>query len=323
MAHEVEALLYANETPWHRIGERITDDQSCDIDYVKAHPAIGWTCEKRPLFLADGREADTRAVVRSTDSRVLGEVGREYTIVQNAEAIEWFRPFVESGEASIECVGSLREGSRVFALARLNRDPVSVVPGDDVLPYLLLANAHDGSLRLHVGFSAIRVVCANTLSQARTDRRSKLLQLRHTPGIKLALETVRDTIDVAHREFTATIEQFRRLAVTGCNEETLRKYVNVVFSVQPSDAPAANDTGEVEEETRSRVFPRVHRLFEAGRGTGIAGVRGTLWGAVNAVSEYVQYERGADDTRRLNETWFGTGSALNRRALDTALALAS
>jgi phage/plasmid-like protein (TIGR03299 family) len=312
MAHEVEALLYTGQTPWHRIGDRISDDQSRDIEFVKAHPAVAWTCETRPLYLADGREADTRAVVRSSDARVLGEVGRDYTIVQNGEAIEWFRPFVESGGASIECVGSLRGGSRVFVLARLDRAPMSVVAGDEVLPFLLLANAHDGSLRLHVGFSAIRVVCANTLQMARNDRRSKLLQLRHTPGIKLALAMVQETI-----------EQFQRLARTGCNEETLRKYVSLVFAVQGGELATTGEAREASEDTKSRVFPRVLRLFEAGRGTSIAGVRGTMWGALNAVSEFVQYERGSNDARRLNETWFGTGSALNRRAFDVAAQMAA
>lgn len=321
MAHEVEALLYTGETPWHRIGDRITPDQSNDIDWIKTHPAVAWTCEKRALFLSDGREAETQAVVRSTDGRVVGEVGRDYTVVQNHEAIDWFAPFVDSGAASVECVGSLREGSRVFVLAKMNRDPLAVVPGDEVLPYLLLANAHDGSLRLHVGFSAVRVVCANTLQMARTDTRSKLLQLRHTSGIKLAMATVQQTIDIAHRQFVATVEQYRRLAMTGCSEQTLRNLVNVVFRAEPTEA-AFGVPGEA-EETRSRVFPRVHRLFEEGMGAGIPGVRGTLWGAVNALSEYVQYERGTDEARRLSETWFGTGSNLNRRALDAAIQMAA
>ena len=80
---------------------------------------------------------------------------------------------------------------------------------------------------------------------------------------------------------------------------------------------------EPTEETRSRVFPRVLRLFEEGMGTRIPGVRGTMWGAVNAVSEYIQYERGTDEDRRLSETWFGTGAALNRKALDVALNMAA
>jgi hypothetical protein len=133
------------------------------------------------------------AVVRSSDGRVLGEVGRDYTIVQNHEALDWFAPFVDSGTASVECVGSLREGSRVFVLAKLNRDPMTVVPGDEVLPYLLNANAHDGSLRLHVGFSAIRVVCANTLQMARTDKRSKV---EAAPNGLLGTETGLDLLDL-------------------------------------------------------------------------------------------------------------------------------
>jgi hypothetical protein len=35
MAHEVEAMLYSNETPWHRIGQRITEDQANDVDWIK------------------------------------------------------------------------------------------------------------------------------------------------------------------------------------------------------------------------------------------------------------------------------------------------
>jgi hypothetical protein len=52
MAHEVEALLYTGETPWHRIGDRISEEQSNDIDWIKTHPAVAWTCEKRaPEFV--------------------------------------------------------------------------------------------------------------------------------------------------------------------------------------------------------------------------------------------------------------------------------
>lgn len=323
MAHEVEAMLFSGETPWHRIGQRITNEQANDIEWIKTRPTVAWTCEKRPLFLSDGREAETQAVVRSSDGRVLGEVGRDYTIVQNYEALDWFAPFVESGAASVECVGSLREGSRVFVLAKLNLDPMAVVPGDEVLPYLLLANAHDGSLRLHVGFSAIRVVCANTLQIARSDERSKLLQLRHTSGIKLALSTVQQTIDIAHRQFVASVEQYQRLAMTGCDDEMLRKFVNLVFRGEPTDGAETRDVNEEAEETRSRVFPRVLRLFEQGMGTKIPGVKGTLWGATNAISEYVQYERGSDEARRLSETWFGTGANLNRRALEVAIQMAA
>jgi phage/plasmid-like protein (TIGR03299 family) len=324
MAHEVENMLFAGETPWHKIGQQITTEQSNDLEYLKRQPTIAWTAEKHPLFLADGRKASTCAVVRSSDKRIIGEVGANYTIVQNSDAVDWFAPFVQSGDASVECIGSLRQGSRVFVLARLNRDPIQVVKGDEVLPYLLVANSHDGTMGLHVGFTPVRVVCANTLQMARSDRRSKLLQLRHTKGVHLALETVQKTISIAHRDFVATAEQYRTLAQHGCTEATLRAFVAAVFDtreVLDTDS-AANDVSARE----SRVYPEISRLFEEGMGANIPGVRGTLWGAVNAVSEYTQYFRGNSKTTtdaRLNETWFGTGAEINRKALNVAIALAA
>jgi phage/plasmid-like protein (TIGR03299 family) len=326
MAHEVEALLYAGETPWHKIGTAITPDQARDLEFVKSHPALNWSCAKEPMFLADGQIAKSMAVVRSTDRQIVGEVGADYTILQNAQAIDWFAPFIDSGQASIECVGSLREGSRIFVLARLAADPLCVVPGDEMCPYLLLANSHDGSLRLHVGFSAIRVVCANTLAQARTDGRSKLLQIRHTRGIHLALETVRQTIDLAKQQFAASIEQYQRLAATGCDDAMLRKFVNIVFRApELPEAPTVHVAELCESETtrKSRVYGKIAERFAVGMGANISGVRGTLWGALNAVSEFVQYERGTDAARRLDETWFGTGAQLNQRAIEVALQLAA
>lgn len=331
MAHEIENahdLLYTGETPWHGIGDRISEDQAFDINYIKAHPSLNWTCSAQPLFLADGREATTRAIVRDTDQKVLGEVGAEYTILQNAQVIDWFAPFVESRDVGVECMGALRGGSRVFMLGRIRRDPLTIVPGDEVLSYLLLAHAHDGTLRVHVGLTPIRVVCANTLRMARDDKRSKLIQLRHTKNVKMALDQVRETVDLAHRQFVATAEAFRKLAATGCTDETLEQYVKVVFKAPEPKATKLVEVATVAEqaeaeERASRVFPKVRALFEEGMGTHIPGVRGTMWGALNAVSEYVQYQRGSDVERRLDATWFGTGAALVQRATQVALDMAA
>jgi hypothetical protein len=65
------------------------------------------------------------------------------------------------------------------------------------------------------------------------------------------------------------------------------------------------------------------RLFEAGRGSDLPGVRGTLWGAYNCVSEFLGYERGNSRDSRLGSLWFGASRRANVRALETALAMAA
>ena len=49
------------------------------------------------------------------------------------------------------------------------------------------------------------------------------------------------------------------------------------------------------------------------------GVAGTMWGALNAVNEYLAYERGSSDEGRLQSLWFGDSARLNQRALQVAM----
>ena len=46
--------------------------------------------------------------------------------MQNEEAFKWFEPFLEAKEAQLHTCGSLCEGSRIWVLAKLNRDPLVI-----------------------------------------------------------------------------------------------------------------------------------------------------------------------------------------------------
>ena len=78
---------------------------------------------------------------------------------------------------------------------------------------------------------------------------------------------------------------------------------------------------EPAEALASRIVGKVRELFETGRGHELAGHN--LWGAYNAITEYIGYERGANDDTRLEQAWFGAGAALNKRALDVGLQMAA
>ena len=114
---------------------------------------------------------------------MLGVVGPRYTILQNQDAFKWFQPFLEAKEAALHTAGSLRGGSRIWVLAKLNREPLVIAQGDEVEKYLLLSHSHDGSLAVRVGFTPIRVVCQNTLSMAHNADASKLIRFKHTKDI--------------------------------------------------------------------------------------------------------------------------------------------
>lgn len=313
MAHEIENMFYVGETPWHGLGVPLnappTIEEAIDL------AGLNWSVNVEPVYLSTGEESKkARAVVRDYDKAELGIVGTSYTPLQNQDAFSWFQPFVDSGSVELHTAGSLRGGERVWILANVKGGSKEIVKGDEVQSFMLLSNGHDGKLSARVGFTPIRVVCANTMSMAHGSESSKLIRVKHTSQVKENLLDIRETMDTINRSFEMTYEQLRHLASRGCNENDLKKFVQVVFKTK-------HDIED--EESSSKVYDEVVELFIAGKGSDIKGVRGTWWGAYNAVTEHLSWTRGDNKDTRINNLWFQSGSRINKIALDTALQLAA
>lgn len=222
-------------------------------------------------------------------------------------------PFLEAREAALHTAGSLAQGSRIWVLAKLNRDPLVIAEGDEVEKYLLLSHSHDGSLAVRAGFTPIRVVCQNTLSMAHGSDASKLIRVKHSKSVQEHLENIREVMNLANQEFEATAEQYRLLAHKEINQADLRKYVRRVFKI------------EEDKEIGSRmqhILNEVMGLAEAGVGNDLPSVRGTWWAAYNGVSEYLTHQHGRNESNRLNSLWFGENRHVNSHALETAVEMA-
>jgi hypothetical protein len=60
----------------------------------------------------------------------------------------------------------------------------------------------------------------------------------------------------------------------------------------------------------TRATQRVLSLFSgAGMGANMSTAKGTRWGLLNAVTQYVDHEAGRTADVRLDSAWFGRGQA--------------
>jgi phage/plasmid-like protein (TIGR03299 family) len=315
MPHEIETMAYFGDRPWHGLGTALADADLYDWPSASKKAGLDWDVELVPLVTADAQgTVGHRAVRRTSDQKVLGVVGPRYAPLQNKDAFAWFQPFLDAREAALHTAGSLRAGSRVWVLAKLNRDPLVIAAGDEVEKFILLSHGHDGSLAVRAGFSPIRVVCQNTLSMAHGSDASRLIRVRHTKDVLRNLTDIRAVMDAANAEFEATAEQYRLLARKSINQADLKKYVRRVLGVEDG-ADAGPRTNAVVDE--------VVGLAEAGRGNDLPSIRGTYWTAFNGVSEWLTHHRGRSADTRLNSLWFGEGATTNRHALDVALGMAA
>lgn len=314
MPANVETMAFAGTTPWHGLGTPLTEEDLYSWPRACEKAGLAWDVELASLVTADNQaKVESKAVRRTSDGRILGVVGPRFTVLQNKDAFAWFEPFLAAKEASLHTAGSLAEGSRVWVLAKLNRDPLGIAQGDEIEKFILLSHGHDGSLAVRCGFTPIRVVCQNTLSMAHGSTASKLIRCKHTKDIHENLENIRAVMNLANQEFEATAEQYKLLARKSINQADLTKYVKKVLKV--------NDSEEIGTRTKNTIA-EIIGLCEAGRGNSLPSVRGTYWTAYNGISEFLSYDRGRSQDSRLNSLWFGDSANLNRHALQTALEMA-
>ena len=324
MAHGLELIngeaqmFYRGKAPWHNLGRFIEPNEALTTEDAIVAAGLDWNVSTRPLFLENGIQAPSNAVVRDDTETILGVVSQKYQPLQNKEAFKFFDPFIESGEAMFETAGSLREGKRIWVLAKINKDPLEIAKGDTVEKYILLSNGHDGLVSVRAGFTPIRVVCQNTLSMATNGDASQLIRLKHTKNLQENLDKVAEIMNLANAQFEATAEQYKFLANRTVSQADLDRYVKLVF--------VGEKYVEMEKlglKPAQRILENIIPLFEKGRGNDMASIKGTAWAAYNAVNEYLQYERGNDEDSRLDKLWFGDGANLNQRALGIITKLVS
>jgi phage/plasmid-like protein (TIGR03299 family) len=325
MPANVQTMAYVGEVPWHGLGKLVPSGvHACEM---MTAAGLDWQIEKRRArgaksirVDAEGRERYSRyEIVRLPKSNtadeeiVLGIVTDRYEPLQNHEAFGFFDPIVDQNTARFETAGALGEGERVWVMAKMP-DAIRVVRGDECGKYLLLSNTHTGQGAVIVKFTAVRVVCQNTLMLAMEDGQPAF-RVRHSKAMGNRLQEIGNLIAAANDVFAKAEELFRRLAEIQLTAALLQSYLEQVFA--RSDAQQRN-------HDRPAKWDHVQRLLDESPDLQIQGVRGTLWAAFNAVTRFEDYrvvEEETDDGR-LNRVWFGSGADLKLKALLAAQEMA-
>jgi len=316
MAHLLENendMAYFGETPWHRLGVKL--ERLMSVEEALQFAALDFKVKKVPLHLPSGEVAPGGfATIREDNNRVLGIVGKGYEVVQNAQALDFFNSFISQKEAIFNTVGSISGGSKVWFLAQLPGE--IVVKGDDVIhKYLLLATSHDGTITVVIKFTPTRVVCANTFQVALNNNTGLAHKIRHTKFAHGRILEASKVMGLANRYYEDLGEACRVLQAKAMSATETHTYIEKVFA---SEAESA-----LKGSTRaSNIMDTIYGLVETGKGTDLPGVRGTAWGAYNAVTEYLDHHKRyhSDDTALESINFSSVIGSIKQNAWNLALA---
>ena len=303
------SMMYVGEAPWHGLGVRLPK-LATSVEAIEA-AGLDYRVDKKPVFTRGaGRRRmevpDHFCTVRRDTGEILGLVGSRYQILQNKDAFTFFDALVGEGEAIFETAGAIGKGQVIWLLAKLPGF-IRIGRHDEVKKYLLLTNSHDGSSMVRTKLSPIRVVCQNTLTSA-LEGSEQEVRIRHTPNAV-------DRLQHAHKLLSLTNELYQQLEIIfnrmSLKRITERQLIDFVKTLVPDNEEASFNTKT--ENIRSKIL----ELSETGAGSEYS--RGSLWGAVNAVSEFTDHVQNTKDpAKRLNSVWFGGGERLKLKAFELA-----
>lgn len=294
-----------------------------------------------------------RAIVRADTDEVFQVSTVRYHPIQNIQVVDFFQQFCEAGHGTMETLIGINGGRIIVALVRLNGIE-EIGKGDKVASFLTLATSHDGSLRTIAKPTQVRIVCWNTLCAALGLGSGKLGEKEQREfRLKHSAKWTQDRADEAKRVMGMAVEQVKRvnevareLAKVTIDEKGREEFVTRLLKGESLlDQAMANTTGAgtaglldaiVEDQGNGNAHTDgsngtegLKRLGKAilesileSPGSDLPGAKGTLWGAVNGVTHYVDHVRGRSDDTRMAAAWFGPGDALKTQAVRVAANMA-
>jgi phage/plasmid-like protein (TIGR03299 family) len=319
MAHNLNihndraSMMYYGETPWHSLGTKL-DKPATAEEAIKA-AQLDYEVKKQSIYIKQpsAQKVETHfATVRMDTGAVLGVVGKQYEVIQNVDAFSVFDALVGKDEALYHTAGALGQGERIWILAKLP-DYIKLGKSDIVDKYMLLVNSHNGWCSLKVKITPIRVVCENTLSFALRDQNNEV-NIRHTKNAADRMEQAHKVLGLVNVVYKDLETIFERMSLRKLKEKDLLDYVKKLIT--------DNEDGEVSTR-RENDREKILELVEVGAGHELSTAKGTLWGAYNAATEFVDHikpGRNGDDSR-LASMWFGSGEKFKVKAFETAVEL--
>jgi phage/plasmid-like protein (TIGR03299 family) len=333
MAHELTRkpngsyeFAYTGSAPWHQLGnyqaEVMTKEQlmtAAGLDFLVIPEAI-----HRPTGeVIEGFVNNTR----SDTGESLGVVSNGYRLIQVGDCLQFVDTLINTAGAKYHTGGSIRRGRHIFAAAKLPTSHM-VVPDDVVDHYLLMVNAYDGSMGLHLRWTDIRVVCANTETAALGQNANYQYTVHHVGDINAQLQQARQALGMATKYFEVANQTYKAMAAVDINQLSIEKFLNGFLPFTAVGDKATSKSAQVEDQGILKARSRIQQLVEIGVGTEIPGVKGSVWGLYNAATEWIDHVRTAkkDGEMRLGAAEaavIGVGQGLRNLAMKSALALLS
>ncbi len=308
MSANVESMFYVREAPWHGLGTMVMEAPTSQDALMLA--GLDWNVIQRSIETEDGIAIPGfKANLRETDEKVLGVVTDRYKVVQNTDAFSFTDELLGEG-VTYETAGSLQEGRRTWLLAKLPQK--YFISGDEIIPYLVFMNSHDGTGSIKAAMTPIRVVCQNTLNLALSTAK-RYWSTNHTGDIQGKLDEAKYTLLYANQYMTELGKAIDSLSRIKLTDRKVYEYIDALF-------PLLENPTEQQRKNLLRMKEEViTRYYDA---PDLKHVGKNAYRFVNAVSDFATHSKPLREHSNYRQSLFSK-TVDGNVMLDKAYALVS
>ena len=290
MAANVETMFSTREKPWHGLGTIVAEAPASKEALELA--GLDWKVIQKKIYTEDRQQIiGYRANVRDTDNMLLGVVSDRYRVVQNEDAFAFTDALLGEG-VRYETAGSLQSGRRVWMLAKLPNE--YIILGEQISPYLVFCNSHDGSGAIKVAMTPVRVVCSNTLNLA-LDTAKRCWTAKHTTNIADKLEEAKETLFFAESYMSRLGQEMEALRKEQLSDQKAIEYMNILLPIKEDmSLQQKKNIRNLQEDLKRRYFDAPD-LKDMGK---------NAYRFINAVSDFATHNKPLRETANYKENLF-------------------
>ena len=290
MAANVETMFYVRQKPWHGLGTEVKKAPTSKDALIYA--GLNWVVLQKDVYSEDGSLIPGCKVnIRNTDKTSLGIVSDKYKVVQNQDAFQFTDDLLGEG-VTYETAGALQGGRKVWILARMPQR--YIISGDEIAPYMVVMNSHDGSSGIKVAMTPIRVVCQNTLNLALNSAK-RVWTTKHTENVMNRVHEAKETLFLAERYMGELGKGIDRLSRISLSDKKVIEFMEDFF-------PVTEDLTDVQKKNNQRMLDDMKmRYFDA---PDLDHIGRNGYRFINAVSDFATHAEPIRRTKNYDENLF-------------------
>tara|TARA_R100001129_G_scaffold145545_1_gene106847 strand:+ start:756 stop:1751 length:996 start_codon:yes stop_codon:yes gene_type:complete len=262
---------------------------------------LNFTVELRQCKTEDGKPMEGIAgimyTVRTDNNQVLGNgLSKGYGIVQNQTVMNTVMEICGHAGATIERIGSRKNGANWFTIARLPQEySIMVGTEDPAQVYMIFQNSHDGSGSLKITFTSIRLSCFNQMPAMKAE--GTQLKFSHTSGVIDRMFSKVDNVLETVRKSIQTYEvSYNKMLDTRIDRESAIDLIDYLIGskmgmYKNADGKLEHKYSGKHENMRNKIIENLDH-----ESNNVDNMRGTVWAVYNAYTYFIDHQRTLNST---------------------------